>query len=230
MKAPPVRLGVLTPSSNTVLEPVTAARLATTPGASAHFSRFRVTEISLGSHSRAQFGLDTVLAAADLLSDARVDAMLWSGTSASWLGIEHDQRLVKAIQERTGVPATTAVLAIDRQLQQHGVSRIGLVTPYTTDVQGQIVERWATRGIEVVAERHLGLTENAAFADVAELVIEEQVRAVAASGAQAVVILCTNLNGAQVAESLEHELGTRILDSTVVAADAGLALSSGTPW
>src|ERR1700676_4087486 len=42
-----VRLGILPPSSNTVLEPVTAAMLSGAPDATAHFARFKVTEIAL---------------------------------------------------------------------------------------------------------------------------------------------------------------------------------------
>ena len=41
------RLGVLTPSSNTVLEPVIVGLTAGLPNLSLHFTRFRVTEISL---------------------------------------------------------------------------------------------------------------------------------------------------------------------------------------
>ena len=51
----PVRLGMLTPSSNTVLEPMTQAMLVNLPGVSAHFSRFRVTEISLALPALDQF-------------------------------------------------------------------------------------------------------------------------------------------------------------------------------
>ena len=40
----PVRFGMLTPSSNTALEPITWAMLAGTAGITAHFSRFKVTE------------------------------------------------------------------------------------------------------------------------------------------------------------------------------------------
>ena len=61
----PLRLGMLTPSSNTVLEPLTAAMLAALPGASAHFARFRVVAIDLGEGSRAQFDLSPVVAAAE---------------------------------------------------------------------------------------------------------------------------------------------------------------------
>ena len=40
-------LGMLTPSSNTVLEPMTVEMLRGLDDVSAHFGRFRVTEISL---------------------------------------------------------------------------------------------------------------------------------------------------------------------------------------
>ena len=42
-----IRLGMLTPSSNTALEPITSAMVSGLPNVSAHFSRFTVTEISL---------------------------------------------------------------------------------------------------------------------------------------------------------------------------------------
>ena len=46
-------IGMLTPSSNTILEPVTASILAGIPHASAHFGRFRVTEIALSDRALA---------------------------------------------------------------------------------------------------------------------------------------------------------------------------------
>jgi len=74
-------LGMLTPSSNTTLEPVTAAMLAGVPEASAHFGRFRVTEIALSDSALAQFDDREILAAAELLADARLDVIGWNGTS-----------------------------------------------------------------------------------------------------------------------------------------------------
>ena len=50
-----ILLGMLTPSSNTVLEPVTAAMIAGLPEVSAHFSRFPVTEIALSERALKQF-------------------------------------------------------------------------------------------------------------------------------------------------------------------------------
>ena len=98
----PLRLGVLTPSSNTALEPLTSAIVAGLPGASAHFARFRVTEISLKPQALDQFDDSKILQAAQLLADARVDVIGWSGTSAGWLGFDSDQRLIERIHTAGG--------------------------------------------------------------------------------------------------------------------------------
>jgi maleate isomerase len=42
-------LDVLTPSSNTRLEPLTSAMVAGLPGVSAHFGRFRVVDVGLAA-------------------------------------------------------------------------------------------------------------------------------------------------------------------------------------
>ena len=78
----PIRLGVLTPSSNTALEPLTSALVAQLPDCTAHFSRFTVTEIALSEQALGQFDDSKILAAAELLADARVDVIGWSGTGA----------------------------------------------------------------------------------------------------------------------------------------------------
>ena len=137
-----VRLGVLTPSSNTALEPLTGAIVAGLPGASVHFSRFKVTEIALDDRALGQFDDSKILAAAELLADAKVDVIGWSGTSSGWLGFDADVRLCERIRARTGIAATTAVLALNELLALRGITRIALVTPYTADVQQRIVDNY----------------------------------------------------------------------------------------
>ena len=162
----PLRLGVLTPSSNTALEPLTSAIVSGVPGCSAHFSRFTVTQIALSPEALGQFDDSKILAAAELLADAKVDAIGWSGTSSGWLGFDADRRLCERIQARTGIAATTAVLSLNELLAIGGVRRLAFVTPYTADVQRRIVENYRALDIDVVAERHLGIAENHAFAAV----------------------------------------------------------------
>lgn len=86
---------MLTPSSNTVLEPVTAAMVAGLESVSIHYSRFPVTEIALSDSALGQFDDGPILAAAALLADAQVDVIAWNGTSAGWLGFETDVKLMR---------------------------------------------------------------------------------------------------------------------------------------
>jgi maleate isomerase len=207
------RLGVLTPSSNTALEPLTSALAAAVPGCSAHFSRFKVTEIALSEQALGQFDDSKILAAADLLADAKVDVIGWSGTAAGWLGFDADRRLVERIHERTGIAATTAVLALNELLALRDIRRIALVTPYTSDVQQRIIENYARIGIEVVAERHLGIRVNHDFALVEPDQLRDLMREVSQAKPQAITTFCTNLRAASMAESVEAELGIALLDT-----------------
>lgn len=223
----PIRLGVLTPSSNTALEPLTSALAAAVPGCSAHFARFKVTEISLSQQALGQFDDSKILAAAELLADARVDVIAWSGTSSGWLGFDADRRLVERIRERTGIPATTAVLALNELLALGGVQRLALVTPYTADVQARIADHYREAGIEVVAERHLGICVNHDFALVEPERLRGLMREVAAERPQAITTFCTNLRAAAMAESVEAELDVPLLD-TVSTTVWGALRAAGT--
>ena len=222
-------MGVLTPSSNTVLEPLTAAMLAGLPDVSAHFARFPVREISLGEAALQQFETGPILAAARLLADARVHAIVWSGTAAGWLGFETDEALCRAITAATGIPAGTSVLALNEIFRLTGVRRFGLVTPYLDEIQARIVGHYAAAGYECVAERHLGDPGNFAFADYGEALIADLVRAVAKARPEAITVFCTNFRGAAVAPALEAETGIPVYDTVATGLWQGLRLAGADP-
>ena len=207
-------IGVLTPSSNTVLEPVTSAILSGVPGASAHFSRFEVTRIALSNHALAQFDIAPMLAAARLLADARVGVIGWSGTSASWLGFDRDEVLCRILERETGIAACTSVLALNALIDRHPRKRFGLVTPYTEDVNARIVANYAASGYTVVADARSDISDNFSFSEVPPERVAEMSRKVARADPDAVVIMCTNMQGAEIAPALEAELGIPVYDST----------------
>ena len=211
-------LGMLTPSSNTVLEPLTAAMLSGLPDVSAHFGRFPVTEISLREQALGQFDAGPMLDAASLLADARVQSLCWNGTSAGWLGFEKDEALCQAITERTGIAACSSVLALNEIFDITGVKRFGLVTPYLDEIQDRIVATYAEAGCTCPAERHLGDPGNFSFSLVSEATLATMCREVAATAEiDAIAIFCTNLRGAAVVEALEAELGLPIYDTVATA-------------
>lgn len=219
-----LRLGMLTPSSNTVLEPAMARMLAGLSDVSVHFSRFRVTHIDLDDAGLAQFDNARLVGAAELLADARVDAIVWNGTSAGWMGFQSDERLRTRIVAKTGIPATTSVLALNAVLSERGVRRFGLVTPYRDDVQVHIVRGYERAGFECVAERHLGLRDNYSFAEVEPAQIERMVHEVAAEDVEAVITFCTNLRAFELVPGLEQALGIPVYDTVALAAWGALRL------
>lgn len=223
------RLGMLTPSSNTVLEPATARMLAALPDVTAHFGRFRVLRIALDDTALRQFDPAPIVEAATLLHDAHMHVMAWNGTSAGWLGFDSDTRLCAALTAATGVPATSSVLAVNAALACIGAARIGLVTPYTADVQARICANYAAAGHTVVAERHLDDPGNFSFATHEEPVIASMIRDVAAARPDAMVTLCTNMRAPGVVAALETETGIPIRDSIAAVLWHALALASIDP-
>ena len=104
----PKRLGMLVPSSNTVLEPAVAKLLPADGSVTTHVSRIGVVTISADERSLGQFTVGQFTAASTLLADAKVDLILWNGTAASWLGFDWDQQIIETIERQTMTRATTA--------------------------------------------------------------------------------------------------------------------------
>ena len=206
-------LGMLTPSSNTVLEPVTSDMLRAVNEASAHFGRFAVTSIALSEGALAQFATSEVVKAAELLGHARCQVIGWSGTSSSWLGFDADVRLCQSIESATGAKGCTSVLAMNEILQMTGAHKLALVSPYLDNVQEAIIRNYENAGFEMVAERHLGLEDNYSFSEVTTEQLKSLIRSVATSQPDAIMIMCTNLRGAPLVEDLEKELGIPVYDS-----------------
>lgn len=224
-----VLLGMLTPSSNTVLEPVTSAILADLPDVTAHFGRFRVTEISMKESALGQFDPDPLISAAELLADAKVDVISWNGTSAGWLGFDADEKLCEAIEERTGIAANTSVLALTEIFEMTGVKRFGLVTPYLDEIQEKIITNYRDNGFECVSEQHLRDRGNFSFSEYTEAQIADMIRTVAAERPDAVTVFCTNMRGAPVADALEKELGIPIYDTVSTSVWKSLRMAGADP-
>ncbi len=223
------RLGMLTPSSNTVLEPMTAAMLASRDDVSVHIARFRVTEISMGKDALGQFQYEPLLDAARLLADAKVHAIAWNGTSGGWLGLDVDRELCRRIEDATGIPATTSTLALAEVLERTGARTLGWATPYLDEIQTRILATFEQAGFTCRGERHLRDRGNFSFSLIAPEIIAEMVRVVAADRPDAIAIFCTNLRAAHLVAGLERELGIPVYDTVATALWKSLRLAGVDP-
>ncbi len=211
-----IKIGLLTPSSNTIMEPRASAIFADLPGASVHFGRFRVTQIAMSDDALGQFGFEPQLQAAELLAEARCDVIAWGGTSGGWLGTANDRALCAQITARTGAQATTSTLATLAAFRALGVRRYGLVTPYLSEIQAAVQKTCAAEGFDCAGERHLEDRGNYSFAAYDEPTIAGLIRDVAASGPEAIAVFCTNFDGTRIAPELERETGISVIDSISV--------------
>ena len=212
----PRRIGMIVPSSNTCLEPQTYRILGARTDVTVHFTRIPVTRIALDDSSNRQFDPAVMREAAQLLATADVDVIAWNGTSGSWLGPAHDRELAAEITGATGIPATTSTLAYFEAFQAFGTERIGLFTPYTDDVNHQVIASYEREGIKTVDHRALGLSDNESFARVTDEEMLPGSRELAATAPDALVYLCTNLYGANITAEIEEGTGVPVLDSVAV--------------
>jgi len=209
-----VFIGSITPSGNTVVERISLAILGEFPQASMHFSRTPVhgdTDPHAGTYDFA-----SMLGAADLLAHAHPALILWNGSKAASLRFELDRDLCTRIQSRTGVRASTSILALDQVLRAGGISRCALVSPYDAAYQQCIAACLAREGYECVAQAHAGLRDNLSFAQIDPDAIAGMLRTVAAARPQAIVTVCTNFPAALVVAEMERELGIPIYDTVAL--------------
>ncbi len=226
METKPKRIGMITPSSNTVVEPVTFAMTGRlSPAVTAHFTRIEVKTISLEADSMSHFDLSPMLRAAELLADAEMDAIAWNGTAGAWRGLEHDEELCAAITQATGTPATTSTLAQVEAFRAYGVERYALAVPYLDNVRQAIMRTFETAGFACVSSAHLDISTNKDFAYVPLPEIRELVRRSDSPEAEAIAIICTNFPAAWLVEDLEAAHGKPVFDSTVLAVWQALRLA-----
>lgn len=189
----PKKIGMLTPSSNTVLEPICSRMLNDVPEVTCHYARFEVTKISLDQDALSQFDFEPMLKAAELLAHAEVDVIAWNGTSGGWLGFDVDRQLCDAITQRTGIPATTSMLSQVKAFKEHNIKSVHLVTPYIPEINKLIVEQYKKHcDVDTINVSGLAQTHNRSFSQVSQERIEEQIKSVTVTPADALSVVCTN--------------------------------------
>jgi maleate isomerase len=203
--------GTITPSSNVMVERVTLAMTRDIPEVSPHFARFGFA----GSTDTVvdDYHWPSMLGAAQLLADARVDLICWNGSKGGELGFDRDRVLCERISEAHGVPAVTSVLALDALLRGAEIERIGFVTPFVQPANDKIIRGWMAAGYNPVANLGAGLSDNYSYSTMAPEMLTAMARQVAEAKPDAILFYCTNLPGAGLCAAMEAELGIPVLDS-----------------
>ena len=151
--------GVLIPSTNTTVE----AELARLPsGYQAHFARLMT---STPGRPFAPSRDEDIDYQARLLGTAKVEMVILIQTSASLLADDYDETTTRRISAAAGgVPAITSAQAMGRALNALGARRIGLVSPYSEEVNARARRYFSEKhGLEIAVLEGFAATDSYAI-------------------------------------------------------------------
>lgn len=201
------RVGLLIPSSNSLIEPEYYAVMPRS--VSVHFARLTMTEVSDAGLARQD---EDVAAQSLLLASANVEAILFCLTAASFhKGLDYDADLKRRIEDHSGKPALTAARTIIEALNVLGVGRIAMAAPFVPEVTEGSRRFLADNGFDVVAAEGLAYVDNFSIALIETETVRDLVRRVDSDAAEAIVIPGGNMPCLAIAEDMEAELGKPVV-------------------
>jgi maleate isomerase len=221
----PARVGLMIPSSNTMMEVDFARDLPA--GVALHTARMYMEDTTPAGESRM---LDEfALPAARDLGTARPDVVVFGCTSAGALrGNDYDAQLCERIAELTGAPVVSTIGAVRAAIEASGAGRIGVITPYVDELNEKIRASLEADGTQVAAIAGLGITENFEIAEVsAEAIIAFAERALGPLAADGSIGLafasCTNFGAMAARPAIAERLGLPVVTSNQAVLAAAVA-------
>ena len=220
------RLGLIVPSTNSVVEPefqhyapVGVSTLATrVPVAEARDESEKVATIVAMR--------DRIPAAAAELSDVRPNVVAYACTSGSFLeGRDSDEKTCCELVAITGVPSLTTSTAVVAALRSVRAKKIAVITPYIESVAAGARAYLDQHGFDVVAHSDLGLLSNLEKGRLPADACSRLARGTNLADADAVLICCTNWRSLDVVAKLERDLGRPVISSNLSTLWASLVLA-----
>jgi maleate isomerase len=225
MSKRPTRVGLMIPSSNTMMEVDFTRDLPS--GFALHTARMYMEDTTPAGENRM---LDEfALPAARDLGTARPDVVVFGCTSAGALrGNDYDAQLCQQISELTKAPVVSTIGAVRTAIEASGASSVGVITPYVDELNEKIKDSIQADGIDVAAITGLGITDNFQIAEVGhDEIVDFAVRAVGPLAAGGVIDLifasCTNFGAMAARPAIAERLGVPVVTSNQAVLAAAVA-------
>ena len=213
------RVGLLIPSSNTVMEVDFYRHLPAS--ATVHTGRMYMEATTVKGEE--EMLDDHCLPTAADVATAKPDLVVFGCTSAGALrGNAYDADLCRRISEVSGKPTVSVIESVRRKLTSLKVERVAVLTPYIEDLNVRIKASVEDDGIEVASIHGMGISVNFNLALVEPLEILAFAREKLGTNpaVDALFISCTNYQAVATLPELKKLYDLPIVTSNQAALDA----------
>ena len=153
----PLRVGLIVPSSNTVMEPDFHRRL----GYIALVSTTRIFLDDVTREAEIRMLEHDLPRAIDLIRTTEPDIVVFGCTSAGALGdLAHDQCIARQISQGTGTAAITVLASVLAAIHAIAPRRLAVFSPYLDDLTNAIASSLSEAGFPPVKSAGMGIRSN----------------------------------------------------------------------
>jgi maleate isomerase len=214
------RVGLIVPSSNTVIEVDFYRRLPA--DVTLHTARMYLEETTPEGESAM---LDDYLPrAVDDLRSARPNVVVFGCTSAGALrGNPYEAELIDRIAAETEARTFSVAASVRAAIRATGARRVGVITPYVDSLNAKIRQSLEDDGLQVAAIHGLGITDNFTIAEVEpERITRFASERFEGSDIELLFASCTNFRALDARQPIESALGVPVVTSNQAALAAVL--------
>jgi maleate isomerase len=208
------KLGVLVPSTNTVVEPDFYAMAP--PGVTLHTGRISITNPRMEDDA----GMEALMlqirasigqAVRDVMTCEPDYLVMGMSSETFWGGRKGNDEFERNIEHLSGLRIATGARACTRALTVLGVQRLGIVTPYQPVGDAQVRRFLEECGYEVVALNGLRCPTAVSIAHEDEVTLRRAILEVNRPEVEAIVQVGTNLSMLRLADEAERDLGKPVI-------------------
>jgi maleate isomerase len=218
------RIGLIVPSSNTVVESDFISHLPA--GTTLHTARMHLAENTEAAQRRML---------TDFLPQAVADIatihphVVACTTGGAMLGADGETALMREIAERTQAPVVSMNDAVNSAIERSGCRNVAVITPYLDELNAHIQSGLEARGLRVAHIAGMGIRENFRVASVTPA----EIAAFAASQLDGVpfdllYVPCANWRALEARSDLSARFGVPVITSDSATIEAALRALTAT--